>query len=321
MKQKKILLVTTFREFDGGIDSNIQSFFLKKLEEQTYKNFELIITSFNEKRVLENLNKTNLKFSFYQSSSKCLYSLTEMLMNAVKHIVPNETIVVLTTADHILDSNYFEVLLRIVRPGISGTCFPNYQYLSIEDFLNKKPYNIFTKKYSKYLFNHDPNAAIPETYFYDGNLFLDREIQSIYQNHWINGVMTGLDHVQVFGLVGNSHVNIYPLTKVHNILNESANEGYHKQLSHKLVSPHPNSESSFNQVISSLIRMKLGKTDYNFVKSGFITRKMKMFLEFKVIGSWLDIFKHYAYITFYLIFPRGEFIGSKITRKITNLIF
>jgi hypothetical protein len=318
MKQKKILLVTTFREFNDGIDANIQTFFLKKLEEQTYKNFELIVTSFQEKKVLENLKKTNLNFSFYQSNSKSIYSLTEMLINSINHIVPDETIVVLTTADHILDPNYFQILSKVVTAGVSGTCFPNYQYLSVEDYIKRNPYNIFNKRYSKHLFSHDPNAAVPETFFYDGNLLLNETVQETYRTHWIEGFITGIDNVQIFGLVGEKHINIYPLTKVHNILNESANEGYHKQLSHILVSPDPNSQSSKNQIICSLIRKALNKKDYNFVKSSFFTRKMKMFLKFKVIGSKSDVFKHYMYIFFYLMFPRGDFLPVKIYRKITK---
>jgi hypothetical protein len=50
MKNLKIIVCTTFRDFTGSENDDIQRLFLSSLDFQSYKNFELVVTLFGEKR-------------------------------------------------------------------------------------------------------------------------------------------------------------------------------------------------------------------------------------------------------------------------------
>ena len=104
---REILIVTTFKEFDGGRDDQIQRFWLENLKEQTYQNFKLVVTNFREKNVRQAISDAGVTCDFFQSKNDCLYSLSDMLENAIQIIKPGKHIVLYPSPDHIFDNNFF----------------------------------------------------------------------------------------------------------------------------------------------------------------------------------------------------------------------
>ena len=62
---REILIVTTFKEFDGSRAAQIQEFWLKHLHRQTYKNFRLVVTNFREKNVEKALRRAKVPLFFF----------------------------------------------------------------------------------------------------------------------------------------------------------------------------------------------------------------------------------------------------------------
>ena len=65
--EKKILIVTTLREFKNDIHNKTQIAFLNSIKNQTYQNYELIITEFYEKNLTSELSKLKVKFRLVKS--------------------------------------------------------------------------------------------------------------------------------------------------------------------------------------------------------------------------------------------------------------
>ena len=77
MVDKKILVCTTLRDFNGTENDKIQKFFLKSIEDQKYSNFKLVVTLFGEKNVEKELNKYRFESKFYtEKAENYRYSLT-----------------------------------------------------------------------------------------------------------------------------------------------------------------------------------------------------------------------------------------------------
>ena len=125
---REILIVSTFKEFDGSRAAQIQEFWLDHLHRQTYKNFRLVVTNFREKNVEKALKKAKVPYEFFQSSTDCIYSLTDMLENTLGLVKPGKQIIFHPSADHIFDENLFEVIAKTFRPGLAGTSFPHPQH-------------------------------------------------------------------------------------------------------------------------------------------------------------------------------------------------
>ena len=60
--EKKILIVTTLREFKDDVHNQTQIEFLNSIKSQTYQNYELIITEFYEEELYSQLVKLKIKF-------------------------------------------------------------------------------------------------------------------------------------------------------------------------------------------------------------------------------------------------------------------
>lgn len=124
---KKIYLCTTFREFNGNKNAKIQEKFLQTIKNQTYDNYELIITTFGEKTVAP-----FLKSFFSENKVKVIdmpkvgyrYSLTDVVINAIDNVA-EPGILIWSTCDIEFDKNYFETLNGAFCSGLSGITHPN----------------------------------------------------------------------------------------------------------------------------------------------------------------------------------------------------
>lgn len=138
----KIIVCTTLREFRGNDNDEIQRKFLESLENQDYKNFDLIVTMFKEKNVESEVKKFNLNSVFFREEigEKYRYSHTKVLLNGIKYALANfnEFIVLWTTSDVIYPKNFFSIILERYNKNLIGTSHPHIVYPSILDFLEGK---------------------------------------------------------------------------------------------------------------------------------------------------------------------------------------
>jgi len=123
-EKPKILLACTFREFDGGGNDDIQRIFLSSLKDQTFKELELVITTFSEKKVKEVVESYRLNQKVFKGSvnRKKRYSQTQVLLNAISEAKKNPDVeyIIWTTVDIKFPSNFLEEIFR--RDFIQNTC-------------------------------------------------------------------------------------------------------------------------------------------------------------------------------------------------------
>jgi len=139
MNSIKILVSTTLRDFSGSENDRIQKMFLKSLEDQTYKNFEVVITLFGEKNVKNEVKKFQFESYFYNDIVEVnyRYSLSKVVLNTIQHAKEkhyNNYIILWTTSDVIYDKNFFYTIIKNYRRKIIGTSHPHVIFSSIEGF-------------------------------------------------------------------------------------------------------------------------------------------------------------------------------------------
>ncbi|HQC49762.1 MAG: hypothetical protein ACOX0H_02635 [Patescibacteria group bacterium] len=239
---KKIFICTTFREFDGSENDKIQRMFLNSLKNQTYKNWELIVTIFHEKNVETVLNELNIPSKlFYNKNDNYRFSLTEVFENCVNSIKKeDEGILIWTTCDVVFDNNFFETIVDNYKENYCGTSHPHFIFKDIESFKNNK------KK------KECPAEGI-DTIFFDANIFLDDKNFDIIKKYrsfdWglFEHFLVGLGKISA-----SEMINIYGVSNIKKILNDRFEDA-------------PNFlEKSFNKNIPTL---KKFFADYNLPKS------------------------------------------------------
>lgn len=314
---REILIVTTFKEFDDSRDAHIQEYWLRQLHNQTYKNFKLVVTNFREKNVKKVLEKSKLRYEFYQSTSDCLYSITEMIENVIKSIQPGKHIILWPSPDHMFDYNFFEVIAKNFKKESGGTSFPHPQYLSIQDYKDGKMYDEYFDHVNKSLFDYDPNKHIPETFYIDADLLLDKQWQKEWNQNRIVGTFPGIGLHLLLLTTAKKLINVVFMTKVHKIIGHVNPETGKLDknffgVSHKsndLWAKHLNIIIKFCDAIN--VPRKYWKGTI------FRSRKLVMFYRFRPIGSLKQRIIYYKYLFFFTIFPDKEFILKK---KFNSLI-
>ena len=135
---REIIIACTFRSFRNDYISNLQRYFLKSLENQTYSNFKLVVTDFDDKNLITNLKKYKIKFKIYKSNKikflkkkKSFFSFSETIYNATKQLKKNKSILLHTNVEVIFDKNFFEEIIKNFEPNCSIYSFPNLQYKNI----------------------------------------------------------------------------------------------------------------------------------------------------------------------------------------------
>jgi len=145
-QSKKIYIATTFREFDGSANDEIQRLFLSSLQSQTYKKWQLSVTVFNEKTVEDTVRSIIPNAIIKTDASRYKFSLTDVLLNTIDIANNDEkSVIIWTTCDVIFENNFFENIIRNYSSKFSGTSHPHRYYQTVEQLNNRRDtfvYNI-----------------------------------------------------------------------------------------------------------------------------------------------------------------------------------
>lgn len=213
---KKIILCTTFRDFTGSENDEIQKLFLQSIASQTYKNFELVVTLFGEKNVERELEKYHFATYFYNhEAGDYRYSLTPVLNNAIEYGLGSgkDFVLLWTTCDVIYDDNFFQEIINASQTNLLGTSHPHATYQCLDDCVNSCnaiPSNL----YSGF-----------DLIFFDSKYF-DKEVRQILQKYkfydWgvFEHFLVSLAEVKQRRCEAVGLLNIYETSKIKKIEND-----------------------------------------------------------------------------------------------------
>lgn len=136
MKDATILIGVTFRDFNGSANEAIQRLFLQSINDQTYRNWKLVVTIFNEKHVQEEIEKCAMNAVFYTTGpvTEHRFSLTEVLLNTISESRrEHNSIVLWTTCDILYQPDFFQKLIENYSENLFAISHPHITYNSIDD--------------------------------------------------------------------------------------------------------------------------------------------------------------------------------------------
>jgi hypothetical protein len=208
MKGRKILVCTTFREFNGNSNDEMQRMFLANLKTQTYQNYLLVATVFGEKNVQTVLDKSNVPYVMFNGDAyEYRFSLTQVLENAISLVdKPESYIIIFTCSDDLWENDLFEKVVNEMTPLSCCTSLPHISYKSIDDFK--------IKKIGGYIWGG------VDLICFDGDIFLNPEARAAirdYPNHGRG--MTEYIFSSVAKVFSKRMFNMWPL-KIHRIDND-----------------------------------------------------------------------------------------------------
>jgi len=296
-----IIVCTTFRDFKGSENDEIQRMFLKSLENQTYKNFELVVTLFGEKNVQSEVKKFNFKSFFYNSDieNKYRYSLTKVILNAIKHSSSNKEenfLILWTTCDVIYENNFFATIIKNYKNNVIGTIHPHITYSSILKF-NEKNTNKKEQLFSgfdliyfdkEFLSNHKIKYSFENYIFYDWGVF----------EHFL----IALNELNK----SSNMINIYKESKIYKIENDRELTNEPNQF---LINSHRLNSITFNKFLDeNKITKKYFDLTYCHIKFKLTVNKFKHYYKFKQ-----DIFE-------YIVRRIRKSVSKLIPKLIKNII-
>lgn len=135
----KILIGVTFREFNGSENEKIQRLFIESIKNQTYSNWRMVVTVFNEEFVKQEIEKYVIDTVFYRNGpvSGYKFSLTDVLLNTITESATEEQAIILwTTCDVIYESTFFEQIVANFSQNVFAICHPHITYRSTVDLNN-----------------------------------------------------------------------------------------------------------------------------------------------------------------------------------------
>ncbi len=169
---KKILITTTFREFeDGNKNSEMQEAFLNSLIVQTYQNFIIVVTLFGEKNV-ESVVREYLgdKAIFVEKRipEGFRYSPTEVICSGIEvnHYIGAD-ILLDCSGDIRLEDNFLESVEKKTKEGVMGASFPNIFVNDLGDMVRN--------------LEHDPDCI--DVRFFDAGILGNEEIYYKFKNY------------------------------------------------------------------------------------------------------------------------------------------
>lgn len=140
MAGRKILICTTFREFNGNSNDKIQRLFLSTLKRQTYQNYLVVATTFGEKNVESALREEKVPHVIFAGDAgEYRFSSTQVMENGISLIDKSKSyIIIWTTCDDLLEDRFFERIVNTMTPFSCCTSLPHIVYRNIEDYKKKK---------------------------------------------------------------------------------------------------------------------------------------------------------------------------------------
>lgn len=239
---KKIIVCTTFRDFNGSENDDIQRLFLQSVASQTYKTIEFVVTLFGEKNVRREIQKYNFVAHFYnQEISDYRYSLSPVLNNAIEYgtNTGQNFILLWTTCDVIYDDNFFQEIVDSLQTNLLGTSHPHVTYQCVKDFVNTQDavaaalFSGFDLIFFDSKFLNPEIREILQTFkFYDWGVF-EHFLISLAEVKQRSGGRVGL-------------VNIYESSKIKKIEN---NRAVTNEPSTFLVQSHERNAVTFNKFL------------------------------------------------------------------------
>lgn len=125
----QIIISTTFREFDGSQNDRMQRKFLHSLRKQTFQDFILVATVFNEKRVekvVKEVLSDKAVFVHDCGSERYKFSLSKTFINGVDYgLLNNARVIVDCSSDIVLQNNFLEVVNKRTGAYTAGISHPN----------------------------------------------------------------------------------------------------------------------------------------------------------------------------------------------------
>lgn len=320
---KEILICVTFRDFDNENNIKIQKTFLDSLEKQTYKNFTLIVTIFNEKKVEDYLNFYNFKKKFIYSTLENFHmSWSELIINSFKFIEKDKNIILWTNADNIFDANYLYEVNKNFEDKYSGTSWPMFHYRTKDDleknklflndqlfkknekYINNNFFNLIIRPFlKKNYFKYDPNLWVPDNIFIDGNILLKEENQKLFSDYKMNGYWPGSSQVLMLGMLGQKKINLFFKTKVKAIRNIDFNWTYNKLFFN---------QNTYNKlIVNEYVNFK--KINYKFHLNHRFC-KINQNFQFKIISNINNILEFKLYKIIWVIYIYLQILSNLLKK-------
>ena len=288
--EKKILIVTTLREFKNDIHNKTQIAFLNSIKNQTYQNYELIITEFYEKNLTSELSKLKVKFRLVKSKIlselekfDAKYSHWEFVDNVYPFLKKNENIVISTLSDTIFEKNFFQTIIDNYSPKFSGTSWPQINYKNLEDYYDNKKYDIVRERVIQNELQAPLYKLMSDVFFFDGNIMLEEKYKLAWKKCKIHGVSHGFVPALWFCFYDKNRINIYFASKIHNIINYSTLDNSKidgKVLNQNLWEKNDNLFKDFCKTLK--VNKRYWKTNETF-------RKLFIFSSFSIKSDFLNI--------------------------------
>ena len=259
---------------------------------------------------------------FFQSSTDCIYSITDMLENTIGLIEPGKHIILHPSPDHMFDNNLFEVIVNSFLPGSAGTSFPHPQYLTIDDYENGIMYDQYSDNYQSRLFDYDPNKHIPETVYFDADDMLEKDWQDNFFKRRIVGTCPGIGiHLLLLTSARNLQNLIFKV-RVHNIISHVDPRTNKLDMKNHLSESHKTPDDWEKNTEITLEFCKAQKVNKKIYEGTLLrSRKLVMLSRFKPIGNTLERLCYYLYLIKFTLFPLNEFVLlSKIKSVYKNVV-
>lgn len=125
----QIIVSTTFRDFDNSSNDRMQINFLRSLKSQTFQDFILVVTVFNEKnvdKVVEEILGDKVVIIYDHGCGKYKFSLSRTFMNGVDYGLENHAeILIDCSSDIVLQENFLETVRKRTGMLTAGISHPN----------------------------------------------------------------------------------------------------------------------------------------------------------------------------------------------------
>lgn len=135
---KRIIITTTFRDFNGDVNDKMQMQFLRSLKRQTYRNYVLVVTLFGEKNVENVVRKVLGEKAVFVNSTvddRYRYSPSKVVLNGIDYgKEKGADILIDCSGDIILQDNFLETVVNHYSELYSGISHPNIFWDVNDDF-------------------------------------------------------------------------------------------------------------------------------------------------------------------------------------------
>ncbi|MCX6757178.1 MAG: hypothetical protein NTW35_03475 [Candidatus Nomurabacteria bacterium] len=243
---------------------------------QTYKNWKLIVTIFNEKKVRNVLNQLSIQNKlFYSENNSYKFSLSEVFENCIDSIEGvDKNILLWTTCDVVFDDNFLENIIKNYSSNFCGTSHPHTVYKTVHD--------LETKKELRQL----PSEGI-DTIFFDGNLFLDKRNRKIIKDYkFVNWGIFEHFLVALGKLLSPTMVNLWGVTNISKISND-------RTLNNESMNFLMESWNNNFPVLSNFL--SANKISKNYIDLVYCHLQFKVIKKYKYIRKFLFFYIIYSY--------------------------